>query len=161
LPIDAVQEFQIATNRFGADLGRSAGSVINVVTKSGSSALRGSAAVFARSDAWQAASPLVDPSAPELPFDRQQVAASAGGPMARGLFWFGAVEYRNQDGAVLVGARDTASSTIRRSLVEAPLDDTLWFMRVDSGSARNRFTFRYAGEQGTDTGASIVERALG
>ena len=41
LPQDAVQEFQIATNRFSAEQGRSAASAINVVTKSGSDALRG------------------------------------------------------------------------------------------------------------------------
>ena len=55
LPIDAVQEFQIATNRFGAELGRSASSVINVVTRSGTNALRGTGALFLRDDAWQGA----------------------------------------------------------------------------------------------------------
>src|SRR6188508_581535 len=60
LPIDAVQEFQIATNRFGADLGRSASSVFNVVTRSGGNAVRGTASIFARADAWQALPATVD-----------------------------------------------------------------------------------------------------
>ena len=53
LPQDAVQEFQIATNRFSADQGRSAASAINVVTKSGSDTLHGSGSFFFRDDALQ------------------------------------------------------------------------------------------------------------
>ncbi len=39
LPQDAVQEFQMATNRFSAEQGRSAASAMNVVTRSGSDTL--------------------------------------------------------------------------------------------------------------------------
>ena len=77
LPIDAVQEFQIATNRFGADLGRSASSVINVVTRSGTNATQGTAAIFARDDAWQALPPTLDNPDEAPPFDRQQMSRRA------------------------------------------------------------------------------------
>ena len=162
LPIDAVQEFQIATSRFGADLGRTGSSAINIVTRSGSNETRASASLFARSGEWQARPAALDADATVPPFDRQQYSGSFGGPLRRdSLFWFAAGEFRNQDGAVLVGTRDTVAKTIRHSFASAPLDDGLWNLRVDGGSAPDRFTVRYAGERSTDTSASAIERAIG
>jgi Carboxypeptidase regulatory-like domain len=162
LPIDAVQEFQIATNRFGADLGRSAGSVINVVTRSGTNTTHGSAAIFARDDGWTAVPATLENDDESAPFDRQQFSGAFGGPLRRDrVFWFGAGEFRNQDGAVLVGTRDTATRTITRSFAPAPLRDGLWSLRLDTGGSASRFMVRYAGEWATDTAASALERAIG
>jgi hypothetical protein len=161
LPIDAVQEFQIATNRFAADLGRSASSVVNVVTRSGSNVLHGSGALFTRDSAWQGLPATLDRSAGDPPFDREQIAGSLGGPLRRDrAFWFAAAEYRNQDGGVLVGTRDTASRSIRRGFAPAPLDDGLWSVRVDAGPSSSLVSVRYAGEDAKDTGASTLDRAI-
>jgi hypothetical protein len=162
LPIDAVQEFQIATNRFSAELGRSASSVVNVITRSGSNELHGSAALFTRDSAWQAFPATLDRSAGEPPFDRQQIAGSLGGPLRRDrVFGFGAVEYRHQNGGVMVGTRDLATRSIRRSFAEAPLRDGLWSFRLDAGPASSLVSLRYAGEDAKDTGASTLDRAIG
>ncbi|HEU4686881.1 MAG TPA: TonB-dependent receptor [Vicinamibacterales bacterium] len=162
LPIDAVQEFQIATNRFGADIGRSASSAINVITRSGSNTNHGSAAAFFRDDAWQAVPSTLDDDSDTPPFGRQHVSGSIGGPLRRDrLFWFGAGEFRHQDGGILVGTRNVAQQTIPRSFAEAPLRDTLWSLRLDTGGTGNRFTVRYAGEWANDTASSAGERALG
>jgi hypothetical protein len=161
---ESVQEFQIATNRFSAESGRSASSVINVVTKSGSDQLKGSIALFARDSAWQGLPATFDRSSGEsLPFDRQQIAGSAGGALMPGkAFWFGAAEYRNQDGAVLVGTRDVASRTIRRTFAPAPLDDVLASGRIDwRPTDVDSVMVRYAGEKATDTGASTLDRPIG
>ena len=159
---ESVQEFQIATNRFTAELGRSASSVINVVTKSGSDQLRGSVSLFARDHRWQGLPATFDrTSGDTLPFDRQQLAGAAGGPLVSGkAFWFGAAEYRNQDGAVLVGARDVAARTIRRTFAPAPLDDLLGSGRVDwRPNGADALMVRYAGERGRPTPAPAASTA--
>ncbi len=161
---DAVQEFQVATNRFSAELGRSASSVINVVTKSGGDDVHGSAAVYLRDEAWQALPATLDRSlAGDPPFNRQQVPLTLGGPLRRGqLFGFGSIEVRNQNGGTLVGIRDTASRTITRTFAPAPLDDLLATFRGDwHANANNTVMFRYSGQREDDTATSALDRAIG
>ena len=64
VPEDSVQEFQVATNRFSAELGRSGSAVVNVVTKSGSNSLHGSASIYERDKSLQAHSRDLYPRRP-------------------------------------------------------------------------------------------------
>ena len=161
---DAVQEFQVATNRFTAELGRSAGSVINVVTRSGGEIAHGSSALFLRDQSWQALPELLDADeAGDPPFDRQQASFTLGGPLGLpGLFGFGALEIRNQDGGVLVGVRDPAARAIDRTYATAPLDDLLGTFRLNwAAGSKDDVTIRYTGQREDDIAASTVERPIG
>src|SRR5439155_2686594 len=83
VPEDAVQEFQIATNRFSAETGRSGSSVVNVVTKGGTNQLHGSASFYERDKSLQALPATFDPtsvSGQTPPFRRQQYSGTVGGP---------------------------------------------------------------------------------
>ncbi len=163
VPQDAVQEFQIATNRYSAESGRSGASAINVVTRSGTDTFAGSASMFYRDDDLSALPATHDRSVEAPPFDRLQTALALGGPLRRGVaHWFSALEYRDQDGAALVGARDVATRSIRSVLASAPLEDLLGTARFDwSPNQRDRVTLRYAFEDAEDTAASTLDRAIG
>jgi hypothetical protein len=160
---DAVQEFQIATNRFSAQLGRSGSSVINIVTKAGTNELHGSTSFFFRDRRLQGLPATFDRSNDAPPFDREQYSLTLGGPLIKDrAFWFGSFEYRNQDGAVLVGERNTATRSITRGFAPAPLNDLLGTGRGDwSISDQNKLSFRYSIERADDVGASTLIRAIG
>lgn len=161
---DAVQEFQIATNRFSAQLGRSGSSVINIVTKSGTNAYQGSGSFFWRDSSLQGLPATFDRGLGQTPpFDREQVAFTLGGPIKEDRAWFfGSIEYRNQDGAALVGSRDLAARIIRRSFAAAPLNDLLSTERVDwQPTDVDRLSFRYSLQREDDVAASTLDRAIG
>ena len=161
---DAVQEFQSATNRFDARLGRSGSAVINIVTKAGTNELHGSASAYFRDDKLQGLPATFDRTAgQEPPFDRQQYSFTLGGPVKRDVAWFfGSFEYRNQDGAVLVGARDAARRAITRGFAEAPLDDLLSTERFDwKPTDADSLTFRYSLQREEGVAASTLVRSLG
>lgn len=160
---EAVQEFQIATNRFSAELGRSGSSVINIVTKAGSNEFHGSASFYFRDRKLQGLPATFDRSNPVPPFDREQPAFALGGPIKRDkAWWFGSFEYRNQDGALLVGERDTASRTIKQNFAPAPLNDLLGTARGDwAPSDNDNLMFRYSIERADDVAASTLIRAIG
>src|SRR2546422_2536049 len=93
LGVETVQEFQVLTNAYSAEFGRSAGGVINAVTRSGENTIHGSAFEFLRNSALDAKN-FFDPlSNPIPPFKRNQFGATVGGPIRRDkTFFFGAYE---------------------------------------------------------------------
>jgi len=164
LPLDAVQEFQIATNRFSAEQGRSGASAISVITRSGGDSFTGAATFFVRDDSLQGVPATYDRRLGEAPpFDREQYALSLGGPLARGkAWWFAAGEYRNQDAVAQVGERDPATKTILRGFAPAPLSDIMAVGRIDlRASSHDDLALRYSFEDADDTGASTLDRAIG
>jgi len=102
-PPDAIQEFKILTHSYDAAYGRNAGSIVNVVTKSGTNQWQGSLWEFNRDDALQARN-FFAASKPTL--KQNQFGGALGGPIERNrLFGFVYVEgFRNTEGQTDVRA---------------------------------------------------------
>ncbi|HEV2705042.1 MAG TPA: TonB-dependent receptor [Pyrinomonadaceae bacterium] len=98
---EAVQEFQVVSNSYAAEFGRTSGGVVNVVTKSGTNDVRGNVFGFIRHKSIQARNPFApiidnDPDK-KPPFTRAQYGATIGGPLARDTtFAFFAFEQRKR-----------------------------------------------------------------
>lgn len=91
LGIDAVREFNVLTDSYGADYGKRAGGQVSVVTQSGTNSLHGSLFEFLRNSALDSPSPFDKGAVP--PFRRNQFGASLGGPLKKDkLFLFGNYE---------------------------------------------------------------------
>src|ERR1700691_2923691 len=87
LPIDAVAEVNVLSN-FAPEYGRNAGAVVNIVTKSGSNSIHGSAAEYFRNDALDARNFFNPSSQPKAPFHNNQYGASLGGPLVKDKTFF-------------------------------------------------------------------------
>jgi hypothetical protein len=93
---EAVQEFQVVSNSFAPEFGRSSGGVVNVVTKSGSNDFRGNIFGFLRDKSFQARNPFAPVAKPD--FRRTQYGVTLGGPLDRDrTFFFFAFEQRRRD----------------------------------------------------------------
>jgi len=90
ITLEAVKEFQVVAAGASAEFGRTAGGVINVVTKSGTNELHGSGFGFFRAEAL---SSNTSDGKPLQDFSRQQFGGSLGGPLVKNkMFFFGAGE---------------------------------------------------------------------
>jgi hypothetical protein len=81
LGVDAVREFNVKRDTYGAELGKHPGGQVIIVTRSGSNQWHGSVYEFLRNNALDAAN-FFDPG-PAPPFERNQFGASASGPIQK------------------------------------------------------------------------------
>ena len=82
---EVVQEFRVSSNAYGAEQGRSGGAVVNVVTKSGSNHVHGTAFYYLRDSSFGASNPFLA----FRPHNRQQqVGGTIGGPLKRNKVFF-------------------------------------------------------------------------
>src|SRR5437667_7850349 len=90
LPIDAVDEFSAQTQS-NAETGRNAGGTVNLVIKSGTNQLHGSAYYYNRNEFYAATSPFFTPS-PEFPkapeLRNQNYGFTVGGPIIKDKTFF-------------------------------------------------------------------------
>jgi Carboxypeptidase regulatory-like domain len=91
---DSIEEFRVITNSFDAEYGRNSGAVVNVVTKSGTNELHGSAYEFFRNDVLNSHGFTFQPT-PKPPFKQNQFGGTLGGPIKKDkTFIFGSYEGR-------------------------------------------------------------------
>jgi len=106
-PVDAVEEFKVQTADFSAELGRSAGAVMNVSIKSGTNSIHGAAWEFFRNRVLDASDWFEDFNGiPKAAYQQNQFGASIGGPFKKNkMFFFGDFESLHRvEGSVSTGA---------------------------------------------------------
>src|SRR6266699_3898593 len=90
ISMEAVREFQVVATGASAEFGRTAGGVVNVITKSGTNDVHGSLFEYFRDESLTAAT---SDGKPLDNFRRNQFGGSIGGPIKKDkLFFFGATE---------------------------------------------------------------------
>jgi hypothetical protein len=112
-PVDAISEFKVQTAAFSAELGRSAGAVLNATIKSGTNSIHGAAWEFIRNDKLDAADYFehTDAGTQKGALRQNQFGVSAGGPIIKNkVFFFGDYEgFRRVQGTVSTGSVPTAN----------------------------------------------------
>jgi hypothetical protein len=149
----AILEFQVNTSSYSAEYGRSAGGVVNAITKSGSNEFHGSAFYYQRNNRWGARNALavrqelingVFTPVGYKPKDvRHQFGGTIGGPIVkdRAFFFFSYDQQkRNFPGLSVFGQNgflnpSTAqrNTLIARGVTAAQIDGTLNFLASISG----------------------------
>jgi outer membrane receptor protein involved in Fe transport len=121
LPVESMAEVRILSN-FEPEYGRNSGSVVNIVTKSGTNDFHGSASWFFRDDALNARNFFNTRPNPKDAFRNHQYGVSAGGPFRRDrTFWYVAYEGQRED----VGVTSVNSVPTFTPLPGTPPDPTV------------------------------------
>jgi outer membrane receptor for ferrienterochelin and colicin len=146
-PIEAIQEFQVITNQFDAEFGRTAGAVINAVTKQGTNQIHGSAfGYFQRGDLTEKDFFAKEKNLPKPNTKYDRWGGTVGGPLVKDkLHYFGSLERFSIDrpNTINIPARPDLNAT-------TATEDRVWntIVRGDHQvSQNNTYSIRWLREQ--------------
>src|ERR1043166_6323217 len=152
----AIREFQVNTSNFAAEYGRSAGGVINAITKSGTNEFHGSGFFYDRNNKWGARNPfsfinhLVNGVSTRDAFKpkdvRYQFGGTLGGPIVKDklFFFFSYDEQRRNFPGVALFSSPTYLNTVNRTtllargLTSSQIDAALSFINDQTGEVPRR-----------------------
>jgi Carboxypeptidase regulatory-like domain len=87
--IDAIQEVTVETNNYAPEIGRTAGGVVNVITKQGANSFHGSVYEFFRNDIFDTRSAFATAGVvPKPKLEQNQFGGSIGGPIVKDKTFF-------------------------------------------------------------------------
>ena len=146
LPQDAVEEFKVSNVQYPAEFGLATGGIVQLVTKSGTNALRGSPFEYFRDKALNAKG-VFETEKPE--FRRHQFGVSAGGPILKDrMHFFGAVERTQVDEFYTVNTGLPEFYSAVEGTFKQPFTRNLYVGRVDYQLSNTQSMFaRWAQEQ--------------
>ncbi len=166
--LDAVKEFQVNAQSFSAEYGRAGGAVINVVTKSGTNAVRGSTFEFYRDKALNATDAISRlRGLPKAPYHYHQFGGTLGGPLRvdRDFFFANYDGQRNtQPNTVFLDLpADVSADPVTQSAIarlrplgaswDRRLDQDVFLVKTDHHrGAEHRVSFRYNHQDFTGEG---------
>ena len=178
---EAVREFQVLTDSYSAEFGKSAGGVVNIVTKSGTNVFHGNAFYYFRDKSLNARSYFEDfdtfgnpVNLAKAPFRQHQSGATLGGPLRKDRsFFFVAYERTDIHDSRLVTIDPTAAAVLNNlgfpvTLGNVPLNITNseTLVKVDHQLSANhalvlRGNFADINREGIDDFGGIVARSRG
>jgi hypothetical protein len=167
---DLIQEVRLITNQFAAEFGRAAGSIVNVATKSGTNAFRGSGFVFHNDESFNSRSNLDKRAGrTSAPFrDENQWGGTVGGPVLRDkTFFFGSYQRWTDrqlgSGFTLSGAPTEPGRNILQSVAGARAQVAALLKFVPAGTPNGKSeSFTLGGQSytvplGDVTGSSSIK----
>ena len=162
-PQEAVQEFRVVNNSFGAEYGRALGGIVNIVTKSGTNNFHGSLYEYFQNNALNARSLLQPEPQPDV-LRQNQFGFTLGGPIRQDRTFF-FVNYEGQrrgesptypalllNNLGLINASKTALGIAPENLdILKTKDNDYGIARLDHQLGdRNQLAFRYNIEDARD-----------
>jgi hypothetical protein len=150
LPEDAVEEFKVSNVQYKAEYGLATGGIVQVVTKSGTNDLRGTAFEYFRDKSLNARGVF---EAEKPAYRRNQFGGSVGGPLVRDrMHAFGAVERTKIEEFYTVRTAFPEFYSALEGTFPRPFTRNLYFGRVDGQLTNSQnFFARYAHEDEKST----------